>query len=496
MALTQQYSIRETVIDRLLHSEQGATLHELLEACNDALKKAGYDGGVKSLNTISADITTIANRYNQTIDEIKESYDRRKIRYRYADRNFSVYRIGLTEKDAALLNNVVGLMSQFQGLPVTGWLAETDLRIRSSVMAEGQGAVVGFDTDPDYVGNRNLLPLYEAITQRKTLEVEYWDWAKGKQILKIWPYYLKQTGHLWYLLAGNTRNDKLLSLGLDRINVIKPIDKKYHDCKFNLQQYFDDRIGATAADQHKKKQVIKFWASLQAWPYLVQAPIHKSQKMLNYTIEDGAIFEIKVCYTRELIQELQRYGSDIMVLEPDDLRCSLAHDAALTLQRYGYTGIDPDKVTNIISEPDDSLMFKTPTEEIINPKNNKKMKVLNLIIKQVYFDQILSGEKTQEFREVKPTTIKKLLELDEEGYEKEDENHNSIPIKYDAIRFFVGYNPDRDSALVEVKDAYCEMFTDENDELITYEYDGKEWVAEQVVYNLGKVLEKDVHPKK
>ena len=65
----------------------------------------------------------------------------------------------------------------------------------------------------------------------------------------------------------------------------------------------------------------------------------------------------------------------------------------------------------------------------------------------------MCGQKVQEFREVKPTTIKKLLQLDEEGYEIVDENENAQPIKYDAIRFFVGYNADRDSALVEVKDA-------------------------------------------
>lgn len=127
------------------------------------------------------------------------------------------------------------------------------------------------------------------------------------------------------------------------------------------------------------------------------------------------------------------------------------------------------------------------------------MKTLNLIITQVYFDQIINGTKTQEFREVKPTTIKKLLQLDEDGYELEDENGNAIPIHYDAIQFYVGYNKDRDSALVEVKDEYCEIFLDENNEPIIYEdgtdKDGNplEWVAEQVVFNLGKVLE--VHRK-
>lgn len=127
------------------------------------------------------------------------------------------------------------------------------------------------------------------------------------------------------------------------------------------------------------------------------------------------------------------------------------------------------------------------------------MKTLNLITKQVYFDQIINGTKTQEFREVKPTTIKKLLQLDEDGYELEDENGNAIPIHYDAIQFYVGYNKDRDSALVEVKDEYCEIFLDENNEPIIYEdgtdKDGNplEWVAEQVVFNLGKVLE--IHRK-
>lgn len=126
------------------------------------------------------------------------------------------------------------------------------------------------------------------------------------------------------------------------------------------------------------------------------------------------------------------------------------------------------------------------------------MKVLNLIIKQKYFDAILQGRKVQEFREVRPTTIKKLLQLDEEGYEIEDEKGNSIPIEYDAIRFYVGYNKDRDSALVEVTSAYTEVFTDEDDELISYEYgtdkDGNPllWYAQQVVYNLGRILETDI----
>ncbi len=121
------------------------------------------------------------------------------------------------------------------------------------------------------------------------------------------------------------------------------------------------------------------------------------------------------------------------------------------------------------------------------------MKTLTLIIKQCFFDEIIKGTKKQEFREVKPTTIKRLVQLDKDGYEVEDENGNAIPIQYDALQLYVGYAKNRASALVEVKSAYCEIPL-ENGEPIIYEFGtGKNgnpltWVVETVVYNLGKVL--------
>lgn len=117
------------------------------------------------------------------------------------------------------------------------------------------------------------------------------------------------------------------------------------------------------------------------------------------------------------------------------------------------------------------------------------MKILTLIIKQCFFDEIIAGTKKQEFREIKPTTEKKYVEIGEDGYAVEDEYGNCVPVKYDAIRFYVGYNKDRDSALVEVVDAYTEVFVDENDQPIVYDYKGEEYWAAQIVYNLGKILE-------
>lgn len=125
------------------------------------------------------------------------------------------------------------------------------------------------------------------------------------------------------------------------------------------------------------------------------------------------------------------------------------------------------------------------------------MKILTLIIKQVYFDQIMAGTKKTETREIRAKGASKYIQyIDDAGniYKKdtdipEDVDADFEPVKYDAIRFYVGYNKDRDTALVEVKGAKVFISTDEDDKEIVYEYEGKEYLAAEIDYKLGKIIE-------
>lgn len=91
------------------------------------------------------------------------------------------------------------------------------------------------------------------------------------------------------------------------------------------------------------------------------------------------------------------------------------------------------------------------------------LKVLTLNIKKIYFDEIINGTKKIEYRELKQTTLNKYTYIDETDGKR-------YLRRYDALRLFVGYNKDRESALVQVTD-------------ITY----NEGVVE---YHLGMILEK------
>ena len=121
------------------------------------------------------------------------------------------------------------------------------------------------------------------------------------------------------------------------------------------------------------------------------------------------------------------------------------------------------------------------------------MKILQLIIKQKYFDEILAGKKTVETREIRHNNYKKYCELDEDGFAKfDEENGVFVPRQYDAIRFYVGYNKDRATALLEVKGANIGIFVDAEGNEIVYEANGEEFIASYIDYDLGKVLEKNV----
>jgi hypothetical protein len=94
-------------------------------------------------------------------------------------------------------------------------------------------------------------------------------------------------------------------------------------------------------------------------------------------------------------------------------------------------------------------------------------KILTLNIKQLAFNQILQGEKTIEYRDLKPSTMNRFTWV-------EAATGNRYLRKFDALRLCVGRTAWSDRMLVEVVDT-----TFDND-------------AQRVEYHLGKVLQVDV----
>lgn len=131
------------------------------------------------------------------------------------------------------------------------------------------------------------------------------------------------------------------------------------------------------------------------------------------------------------------------------------------------------------------------------------MKVLTLSIRQKFFDKILAGTKKQEFRELTPKSSNKHILYVDSSNGKEYSNADDIPdgeseidvkpIGYDALKLCTGaYKGKRPYIIVKIEKAEVEFFDDENGEPETYEYEGKEYLAAQIVYSLGEIIEKSI----
>lgn len=128
------------------------------------------------------------------------------------------------------------------------------------------------------------------------------------------------------------------------------------------------------------------------------------------------------------------------------------------------------------------------------------MKILTLSTKQKYFDEILVGKKTHGYRDIRPNNAKRYIRYVVDGKEynadaelPEEGEIELKPIHYDAIKLLTGaYSGTRPYIIIEVKDAEAVILTDEQGNDIVYEYNGEEYLAAQMDYTLGKILEKHI----
>ena len=498
MSLGKAYSIREKVIDKMLHTERGASLKELFDACNDALIDAGWPE-VRSLNTITADITNISNRYNDyalhrgedLIETYKDPIDSRRVLYRYSNPDFSIYNVNLNDDVIQELQKAIDLLSRFQYLPVASWVSEMDIRLRNVVFNKSKdSAVIEFDQDPKYSGNRFIAPLYDAIVAKQTIEIDFSAYGQKPQAFSFWPYYLKQYHHTWFLIGSYADKGDMGYINLHCVKAIRNSSVPYKKCSFDLQRYINERIGVTHMEGHEKPAKVRFWTSQGVGIELLQTPLHKSQVVLGEA-DDGYIFEIQVCYNWELLCSLMQYGNNLVVLEPSDIRYRVAHAIGQSLNEYGFQ-VDPLALEMVVPENREILDSRSQRIKYYDQVAKREVPTLTVTVFPDEFDRIRSGAQTELCREVRPINVAQYLQLDADGFELEDEDCNAIPVQYQAILLQDGYDKNSRALMISVDSISTRMLVDEEGELITYRYNEQDWIAEEVVYTLGKVLKNKV----
>lgn len=314
MANTKNYSLRERIIDYYL-SKGWYTRKQIEAACNRELEAHG-ENAITSRQTLINDFLNIERKYNTSIDTKRVG---RNTYYRYRSREFSVYKSELSFDDYHRLKGALQVLKSFKGMPQFEWV--NDLGIRMNIRLydhKSRGPIVGFEDSSFNSGIEFFTPIFTAICDKTTLDIDYKSFKRSdSKVFTVSPYYLKEYNNRWFVLGKSPGYDKISIYALDRILSFKNAGVAYEETAIDFDEYFENVIGVTVSDH--PVETVEIWISRQQLNYVETKPLHRSQRLIDDD-EEGGIFQYDLIPNYELEQAILAFGEHAKVLAPESLK--------------------------------------------------------------------------------------------------------------------------------------------------------------------------------
>lgn len=144
------------------------------------------------------------------------------------------------------------------------------------------------------------------------------------------PYCVKYFKQRWYLLGDSDLGLRIYSL--DRFVDMEELEEHFEIPKgFDAEEYFGNYFGVIIGEEPED---VKIRVVPDQVKYFRTLPMHGSQK--ETVQEDGSsVFSYHIAPTFDFVQEILSHGADVEVLEPAELRESIADIIAGMASRYG-----------------------------------------------------------------------------------------------------------------------------------------------------------------
>lgn len=144
------------------------------------------------------------------------------------------------------------------------------------------------------------------------------------------PYCVKNFKQRWYLLGDSDLGLRIYSL--DRFVDMEELEEHFEIPKgFDAEEYFGNYFGVIIGEEPED---VKIRVVPDQVKYFRTLPLHGSQR--ETAQEDGSsVFSYHIAPTLDFVQEILSHGADVEVLEPAELRESIADIIAGMASRYG-----------------------------------------------------------------------------------------------------------------------------------------------------------------
>lgn len=334
MAVNKNALIRYKTIDKCLQNRQRKwTLDNLIEKCSDALYEyEGKDTNV-SKRTIQLDIQNMRSDklgYNAPIIVADRKY------YTYEEENYSITNLPISAIDLEKLAESVTFLKQFKGFSHFDELNGVIQKLEDHVHSKQTSTkpVIEFEKNENLKGLKYLDILYQAIINKKTINITYKSFkARQESSFGFHAYLLKEYRNRWFVVGIRDKQEHLVNLALDRILELNEIEITYKEnIKYDLDNFFSKAIGVSVNPNLKTEEIILFVYNKHA-PYVITKPFHPTQKVIDKNIF-GITISLEVQHNFELEKEILGLGDGIQVILPNNLKRRIKHRLVYAIDSY------------------------------------------------------------------------------------------------------------------------------------------------------------------
>lgn len=335
MAQNKNALIRYKTIDKCLQNNYRQwTLDDLMNACSDALYE--YEGKESSVSkrTTQLDIQMMRSEklgYNAPIEVYDKKY------YHYADENFSITDIPLTETDINVLTETVAMLKQFKDFSLFNDVSDILQRLEDKIYAEKSHnkPVIHLDKNESLKGLHFLDELYQAIVKKVVLKLEYQSFkAKESHSFYFHPFALKEFNNRWFVVGKKRAKLPITNLALDRIIAIDyDFNQPYIEEDFDVEKFYKNVVGVTV-NQGVQPRAIHLWIDKTNAPYVITKPLHNSQRLIKQNEDGSIIINLFLIVNYELERLLLGFGNGLEVIKPEGLRNRIKDILEKTIKNY------------------------------------------------------------------------------------------------------------------------------------------------------------------
>lgn len=320
MATNKNAVLRYNTLDRCFSNFQRRFYFEdLIEVVNESIWE--FDPELEGIKTRQLRDDIRFMRSPEGYDAPIVSYrDGKKAYYRYEDAEFSIHKKPLTQTEAEQIKRAISILQRFEGAPEFEWVNELGPMLTTEFgLSQSEKKNMSFESNIDYTGYDKILPLFNAIENKRVLNITYQPFDKPKYCMIFHPYHLKQYNNRWFVLGLNVKlKNPTWNMALDRIVQIEETDIKYIQTEINWEDHFYDIVGVTTPENGKVEE-IELVFSKQRAKYIITKPIHGSQKAK--ILDTGELLiKIKVIPNPELKALLLSFGESVKIVEPEHLK--------------------------------------------------------------------------------------------------------------------------------------------------------------------------------